>query len=187
MRRRWRSYTICLIKGHELSLVVRGVNMARKLQVEWQEDAEALGTLYRTEKDSQSRQRLHALWLIRQGKAMAETAEVLGIHYRTVQEWVSWYRQGGIDALLTHRHGGRRSHARRLSDAQEAGLKQKADAGEIHRIADGVQWAQETHQVDYTYWGMRHVFARLGVRQKVPRPRNPKASEADQAAWKKGG
>jgi len=161
--------------------------MARKLEIEWQDDVEPLGTAYRTAKDTQDRQRLQALWLIRQGKTMAETAEVLGVHYRTVQEWVSWYRQGGMDALLTHRHGGRRIHGRRLSDEQEAELKQTADAGEIHRIEDGVTWAQETHQVDDTSWGMRQVFARLGLRQQLPRPRNPKASEADQEAWKKGG
>ena len=161
--------------------------MARKLQIEWQDDAVALGAAYRAAKDTQCRQRLQALWLIRQGKPMAETAKVVGVHYRTVQEWISWYRQGGIEALLAHRHGGSRVHSRRLSAEQEAELKGNADAGEIHRIEDGVRWAQENHQVDYTYWGMRHVFARLGLRQKVPRPRNPKASEADQEAWKKGG
>lgn len=161
--------------------------MARKLQIEWQDDAEALGAAYRAAKDTQSRQRLQALWLIRQGKPMTETAKIVGVHYRTVQEWVSWYRQGGIEAFLARRHGGSRVHSRRLSAEQEAELKENADAGEIHRIEDGVRWAQENHQVDYTYWGMRHVFARLGLRQKVPRPRNPKASEADQEAWKKGG
>ena len=161
--------------------------MARKMQIEWQEDIEMLRAAYRTAKDGQGRQRMHAILLLRQGKTVAETAELLVVHYRTVQEWVSWYRQGGIEAVLSHRHGGSRSHARRLNKAQEAELKQKADAGEIHRIEDGVQWAQQTHQVGYTYWGMRHVFARLGLRQKVPRPRNPKASAVEQEAWKKGG
>jgi transposase len=161
--------------------------MARKLQIDWQDDAETLNTAYRTAKDKQDRQRLHALWLIRQGKSMAETAELLDVHYRTIQKWISWYRQGGTEAILAHRHGGSRHYQRRLSAEQEAELKAKADAGEIHRIEDGVQWAKEQHQVDYTYWGMRHVFARLGLRLKVPRPRNPKASDADQEAWKKGG
>jgi transposase len=165
--------------------------MARKLQVEWHEDAEALGALYRLEKDVQNRKRLHGLWLIRQGRAMTEVADIIGVHYRTVQEWVSWYRQGGVKAVKAHRHGGKRAQKRRLSAEQEtapSGLpKQKADAGEIRSIADGVLWAQESHQVHYTYWGMRYVFARLRLRHKVPRPRNPKASEAQQEAWKKGG
>jgi transposase len=161
--------------------------MARNLKIDWQDDVETLSAAYRNAKDAQDRQRLQALWLLRQGRAMAEIATIVGVHYRTVQKWVSWYRQGGIEAVVAHRHGGRRVHARRLSAAQEAELKQKADAGEMRRIEDGVVWAQATHQVGYTYWGMRHVFARLGLRRKVPRPRNPKASAAEQEAWKKGG
>jgi hypothetical protein len=50
--------------------------MARKLQIEWHEDAETLNAAYRKAKDGQDRQRLHALWLLRQGKSMAETAEL---------------------------------------------------------------------------------------------------------------
>ena len=161
--------------------------MARKLQIEWHEEADRLGTLYRAEKDVQNRRRLHALWLVRQGRAMTEVAAIVGVDYRTLQEWLAWYRQGGLAAVLHHRHGGERERESRLSAEQEAELKAKADAGEIRRIADGVRWAQETHQIEYTYWGMRYVFARLRLHLKVPRPRNPKASELEQEAWKKGG
>jgi len=164
-----------------------GDDMARKLQIEWQENAERLGALYRGEKDAQNRRRLHALWLVRQGRTMTEVAAILGVDYRTLQEWLAWYRQGGVAAVLKHRHGGERERERRLSAAQEAELKTKADAGEMRRISDGVRWAQETHQIQYSYWGMRYVFARLRLRLKVPRPRNPKASELEQEAWKKGG
>ena len=135
--------------------------MARDLKIEWQDEVATLGAAYRNARDPQDRQRLQALWLLRLGRSMAEAAAIVDVHYRTVQEWVSWYRHGGIEAILAHRHGGSRVHSRRLSAAQEAELKQKADAGEIRRIEDGVVWAQETHQVEYTYWGMRHVFARL--------------------------
>ncbi len=82
---------------------------------------------------------------------------------------------------------GERERERRLNAEQEAELKAKADAGEIRRIADGVRWVQETHQVQYTYWGMRHVFSRLRLRLKVRRPHNAKASEHEQADLEKGG
>ena len=49
-----------------------------------------------------------------------------------------------------------------------------------------MRWAREKWGVEYTYGGMRWVFARLGLRKKVPRPRCPQASEAEQEAWKKG-
>ena len=66
-----------------------------------------------------------------------------------------------------------------------AELKAKAEAGEIRTIQDGVDWAK-THDVAYTYWGMRGVFGRLGLKKKVPRPKSPQTSDEEQEAWKKG-
>ncbi len=160
--------------------------MARKLQIVWREDVEALERLYKQEKDHQNRTRLQALWLLRQGRPMTEVAPIVAVHYRTVQEWVSWYRRGGLAEVLAHRHGGHGGAKGRLTPEQEAGLVAKAEAGEIRTIWDGVRWAQEVHQVSYTYWGMRGVFDRLQLRKKVPRPKSPKASVAQQEAWKGG-
>jgi transposase len=160
--------------------------MAR-LEIEWQDSVKSLKQRYQAERNGQNRRRLHALWLLRQGRTLVEVCEIIGVHYRTMQEWLAWYRQGGIDEVVAHRHGGHSAQERRLSTEQEAELKRKADAGEIRSITDGVKWAQESYQVTYTYWGMRHVFHRLHLKLKVPRPRNPKASAEEQEAWKKGG
>jgi transposase len=157
-----------------------------RLQVEWQEDEATLKSLYQREKDHQNRMRLQALWYLRQGRTIGETAELLGVHYRTIQKWVAWYRQGGVTEVQSHRHGGSRPRERRLTSEQEAGLKVLAEAGKIRTIWDGVHWAEEEHGVTYTYWGMRGVFDRLELRKKVPRQRNPKASAKQQVAWKKG-
>ena len=89
--------------------------------------------------------------------------------------------------VLAHRHGGHGGAGRRLTPSQETELKAKAEAGEIRTLWDGVHWAQEAHGVKHTYWGMRRVFDRLGLKKKVPRPKSPKASAAQQEAWKKGG
>lgn len=161
--------------------------MARPINIEWHEQLTTLEKLYKNEKDVQNRMRLQALWLTRQDRPLTEVAEVVGVHYRTVQEWISWYRQGGLSEVLARHHGGHSGPARRLNAEQEAQLKGKADAGEIRSIADGVSWAIEEHDVRYSYWGMRHVFKRLDLKRKVPRPRNPKASTDEQEAWKKGG
>jgi len=161
--------------------------MAQKAQIEWQEDEQTLYQLYRQEKDYQNRTRLHALWLVRQGRTMKEAAQLVGVHHRTVQEWVSWYRQGDIAEVLSHRHGGHSGPKRRLTPEQEAELKAQAEAGELRTIWDGVAWAKQTQNVTYTYWGMRWVFERLDLRKKVPRSISPKASAEEQEAWKKGG
>jgi transposase len=160
--------------------------VARRLQIDWHEDEQTLYKLYKQEKDRQNRTRLQALWLLRQGRSMFEVATLVGVHYRTVQEWVAWYRLGGVTEVLRHRHGGHGGAERRLTPEQEAELKAKAAAGEIRTVQDAVDWAKTVHQVDYTYWGMRWVFARLELKKKVPRPKSPKASAEEQEAWKKG-
>lgn len=163
--------------------------MARPLRIDWQEDAATLRQMYKREKDPQTRTRLQALWLLRQQRPLSEVAATVGVAYRTVQRWLAWYRAGGLAAVRQRHHGGARGRGRRarLTPAQEAALWEQAVAGRLRTVWDGVHWVQATYQVSYTYWGMRGVFARLGLRLKVPRPRSPQASAAVQEAWKKGG
>jgi transposase len=161
--------------------------VARPFQIDWQEDEPTLYELYKQAKAYQNRSRLQALWLLRQGQPMSQVAEIVGVHYRTVQEWVAWYRQGGVTEVLGHWHGGHGGQARWLTSDQEAELKAKAAAGEIRTIQEGVEWVKQSYAVEYSYWGMRWVFDRLALRPKVPRPRSPQASVQQQEAWKKGG
>lgn len=160
--------------------------MAQRLQIEWQEDEATLKKLYLEEKDVQNRTKLQGLWQLRRGRTIAEVAEIVGKHPRTIQDWIAWYRQGGIVEVLRHRQGGLGGKQSWLSAEQMATLKAEASAGKLRCIQDGVQWAQEQCGVTYTYWGMRGVFERLDLRKKVPRPRNPQASAEQQEAWKKG-
>ena len=159
--------------------------MPHRVQVEWQEDAAELRELYQAERDHQNRTRLQALWHLRQGRTLGEVADVVGKHPRTIKDWVAWYRVGGIAEVRRHRHGGHNSIEPRLTGAQQDELKALSEQGEIRTVWDGVHWAKE-QGVTYTYWGMRHVYERLELKKKVPRPRNPKASAQDQEAWKKG-
>ncbi len=161
--------------------------MGRHVQIEWQEDEATLKQRYLDAKDAQDRTRLQAFWLLRGGRTIGEVAGIVGRHPRTVQDWVAWYRQGGLAEVLRHRNGGHGGKGARLTPTQSQALVAAASAGEVRSIHDGLHWAQEHHQVQYTYEGMRHVFGRLGLRKKVPRPRNPKARAEEQAAWKKGG
>ena len=159
--------------------------MARPFEVAWQEDEATLYELYKQERDHQNRTRLQALWLLCSGRKLQEVADTLGVHYRTLQSWVDWYRQGGIAEVVAHRHGGEGGTQPLLNQEQAAQLLKKARTGELRSISDGVRWVEE-YGVFYSYWGMRHVYERLGLKKKVPRPKSPKASEEAQAAWKKG-
>lgn len=161
--------------------------MARHLQLQWQEDEATLKRMYLKAKTPRHRIRLHALWLLRQGKTIGQVAQLVGVHPRTVQDWIAWYRRGGIEEVLRHCQGGEHRVRSRLSAQQLQALKQASTCGQIRTVWDGVRWVRERYGVAYSYGGMRKVFGRLGLSKKVPRARHPKACEEAQDGWKKGG
>lgn len=52
-------------------------------------------------------------------------------------------------------------------------------------VAEVAAWVERQWGIHYTYWGMRHVLQRLGLK-KAPRPLAAKASLPVQQAWKRG-
>ena len=159
--------------------------MGRHWQCEWQHSEEEFFQAYHQSTDPHVRTRLQALWHLRGGRSLQEVAALTGVAYRTVQTWVGWYRQRGMNGVTQRRQGG--GGVAKLSDDQAKALKAQADTGAFRTRWDAIQWVQKQYGITYTYWGMRHVFARVRLNKKVPRPQNPKASVADQTAWKKGG
>jgi transposase len=159
--------------------------MGRPVRVAWGEDAATLGALYRAERDYQIRPRLQALWLVRQGRGVRETAAVVGTHERTVQQWLAWYRQAGLAGVRAHRRQGP-GKAAWLSAEQQAALVAEAAKGVFYTAQDAVNWVHEQFGVAYRLKGMYRLLARLQTQPKVPRPFNPNASPEQQAAWKGG-
>ena len=53
---------------------------------------------------------------------------------QTIQNWIAWYRLGGVEEVLGRRHGGFRDGGRRLSPEQEQQLKGQAEQGKIRTI-----------------------------------------------------
>src|SRR5436190_1762872 len=137
----------------------------------------ALRRAYREEADGEVRTRLHGLWLLRRGQRLDEVAEVVGVHPRTVQRWVQWYRRGGAAAV----------QASWLRAEQQAAVVEQAATGAFHTAADARQWISDHFLVSYRPKGIYRLLKRLECRPKVPRPIHEKANLAEQAAWKKGG
>lgn len=158
----------------------------RPLVVNWHEDAGTLGELYRRERDGQVRPRLQALWLVRQGRSLVDVAAVVGVHYRTVQDWLRWYRQGGLGAVRAHRRAGR-GRAPWLTAEQQAALVAHAATGAVFTATDAQQWIVDRFGVHYRRNSLYGLLKRLGCRPKVPRPYNPRSTPAEQTHWKKGG
>jgi transposase len=158
----------------------------RPLRITWQDDIATLEEAYRRERDYQLRPRLHALWLVRQGHGLREAAALVGVDETSVQRWVHWYRRDGLAAGRGHRRTGP-GRVGWLSGEQLEHMAEAAATGQFRTAAEAVDWVAKEYGVRYRRGGMYSLLHRLRWRPKVPRPRNPKASDAEQAAWKKGG
>jgi len=159
----------------------------RKLVIGWavEDDAASLRARYRRERRPDVRPRLHGLWLLRTGRSAREVARVLGVHERTVQRWIGWYRVGGL-AAVTGRHAGGQGAPSFLTAEQREALAAEVATGRFRTAAEIRRWAAETWGVAYTEGGMYALLARLKCAPKVPRPIHDKADAVAQARRKKG-
>ena len=137
--------------------------IGRPFQMDWdpEDTPEALRAAYRAQQDTMLRTRLHALWLLRSGRRMREVASVLGIHYRTLQKWVSWYRTGGVEEVLSHRMKGL-GQLRFLSEEQERELTEEVGSGRFRTGGEVREWIESEYGVSYTQGSVYSLLARLG-------------------------
>jgi transposase len=161
--------------------------MGRRLQLEWHESESELKQRYQREKRAERRTRLQALWLLRQGKRVADVAEALGVNYRTVQDWVGWYRRGGLSEVSRRVRGHQaRGQPAYLTRLQQRALVARVKLGDFKTVWEVRQWVEARWGIGYTYAGMWELMTRLRLGLKIPRPQAEKASLAAQAQWKKG-
>ena len=161
--------------------------MGARLTVDWQESIEELKHHYQKEVHPQRRTRLQALWQLHQGRRIRDVLDLTGASYRSVQQWLRWYRQGGLSEVLRrvvgHQAKGKKPYLNRL---QQRALVAKVQQGESRTVWDVVQWVQDRWGVSYTYKGMYTLMKGHGLGLKVPRPHSERADGQQQAAWKKG-
>lgn len=161
--------------------------MGRHVQIEWQESEAELKQMYRQEKHPQRRSRLQALWLLRQGKTMSEISPLIGVHYRTMQRWVAWYREGGVSEVLKRTPGhaapGRKSY---LSSIQQKALLAQVARGRFHSVWEVLDWVEQRWGVRFRPGGMYDFLDRHDASLKVPRPRATQSTPELQEQWKKG-
>ena len=161
--------------------------VGRPFQVDWdpEDTPEDLRAAYRAQQDTMLRTRLHALWLLRSGRRMREVSTVLGVHYRTLQRWVSWYRKGGVEEVLSHRMKGL-GQPRFLSPDQERELTEEVASGRFRTGGEIREWIESEYGVSYTPGSVYSLLARLGCSPRVPRGLHEKADVGVQESWKRG-
>ena len=161
--------------------------IGRPFVVDWhpEDTPEALKAAYRAERDPMLRTRLQGLWLLRSGRQMGEVSSVVGVHYRTVQQWVSWYRKGGVGEVLSHRMKGL-GQPRFLSESQERELTEEVESGRFRTAGEIREFIESEYGVSYRPGSVYSLLARLGCSPRVPRGLHEKADLKKQESWKKG-
>jgi transposase len=159
----------------------------RSFVLAWRETdtSDEMKAAYLAEHDCALRSRLHALWLLRSGKSLGGLAAVLGVHYRSVHRWVAWYRQGGLEAVRSHRMGGVGQVAFLAAEAQ-AGVAAEVATVRFRTAAEIRDWIAEKYEASYTVGGVYSLLALVQRNPKVPRRINPKADLDEQEVWKRG-
>ena len=161
--------------------------MGRKLQVEWQETASELQSLYHQEKHVARRTRLFALWHLRTGKKQKAVAEMMGISLRILERWVAWYREGGLAVVLKRIKGHHvQGVSSKLTLVQQKALVARVLMGDFRTVWDVIEWVQARWGVTYRYQGMYSLMRKHDLTLKVPRPYSEKANKYQQEQWKKG-
>jgi transposase len=159
----------------------------RPFEVAWRESdtPEALKGTYQRECNPEVRTRLHGLWLLRRGWHLSMVAEAMGTHYRSVQRWVAWYREGGLPEVMRHRMGGP-GRQPLLSPEEEIQVSAAVATGRFRTAWEIRDWIAQQYGASYTLGGVYNLLKRLKCSPKVPRPVHTKPDRQVQAAWKKG-
>lgn len=164
-----------------------GEMRGRPFVVEWHEEdtPEALKAAYQGERAPELRTRLHGLWLLRCGWRLPSVAEAVGVHYRSVQRWVGWYRSGGTAEVLSHKMGGKGQIPFLTEPAREQ-VAEEVARGRFRTGWEIREWIAQQYGVSYTIGGIYSLMGRLKCSKKVPRPVHAKADRQQQEEWKKG-
>ncbi len=139
---------------------------------------------YRRERGVAARRRLQALWLVHTGEGVAEAAKQAGVGQRTVERWLGWYRQEGLDRVLERVPGcGGKGSQPKLGREQ---LEQLAGSGTFRTYWEAADWVRSRYGVTYSYNGIWGLLSRLRIHPKVPRPVAEQADHGRRRRSKRG-
>jgi transposase len=158
----------------------------RPFEVAWRESdtPEALKEAYQRERDPEVRTRLHGLWLLRCGWSLGMVAEAMGTHYRSVQRWVAWYREGGLPEVRGHKMGGP-GRQPLLRPEEEMQVSDAVVMGRFRTAWEIQDWIAQQYGTSYTLGGVYSLLKRLKRASKVSHRVHAKTNRPVKVAWKK--
>jgi transposase len=161
--------------------------MSGLTHIEIQESAEELETLIRQQNNARLKERLQALYMIKnQGISVCAIAKILGKHRSTLQRWLADYRETGIETMLEF--GVSSGRTRVIPDWAVESLKKQLEQPEIGFAGyKQIQhWLGSVLGIEAEYATVHNLVRyQLKAKLKVPRPRNRKQDADKLEAFKK--
>jgi transposase len=156
-------------------------------KLEIKESEAELKQLLRAQKSASDKERIHLLYLLKSQKAQTvqDAAGVLGRNRVTLQEWMSRYREGGLENLLHTKP--RTGRPRAIPEWAARALENRLQEPEgFNSYGEICQWLETQLNIRATYSTVyKLVHDRLKASPKVARPHSERQSELQKEAYKK--
>ena len=152
---------------------------------------ESLDELYSRlhgERKAEVKRRIYMLVLIKEGKCSTRkgVAKRIGVHRNTINDWLSKYELGGLDALVQIKSPGAPSGQRSLPESILAAVKERLS--EVTGFGSYVKlqrWLKEIHSFSIRYSTLHRIVRYvLKAKLKVPRRSHEKRNDAEEAAFR---
>jgi transposase len=130
--------------------------------------------------------RIKMLRLLKGGayRSQLQLTEVLGYSSRQLGRWWKTYQRDGLDALLEYQRPSGR--AERITEEALEALEEEMKQGSISTLREARNFLAERFSIHYEgVSGLSRLFKRHHTKLKTGRRRHRKASEEQQAAFKK--
>lgn len=139
------------------------------------EEVEIIQKERRKNKNKNIEKKLWALELRYEGLKNPQIAEKIGVHEKTVSEWVCSFKKIGISAITENRYKGNR---RNLSIEEELEIlseyEDRANKGEIIEVSELKKKYEEKLGRELSQGHIYRILKRLGWRKVMPRSKHPK-------------
>lgn len=146
--------------------------MARKAEIKIAEGIDELKKLLAKQSNRKSRQRLKGLIEVKKqpSRSRLELAQYLGVGKRTLEKWLSIYKQEGLEGIVLVKP--RRKGSSVITEEIHDALEQRVHSQEATFLGyrDVHQWVQEEYGIQISYfWLRRYLIGRFGTKVKSTR------------------
>ncbi|VAW82411.1 hypothetical protein MNBD_GAMMA12-2023 [hydrothermal vent metagenome] len=146
--------------------------MGKRAELSIKESLSTLKALKKNQRILRKEKRVYALICIKESKfeTRKQLASYLGVNLRSLDKWISQYKQFGIEDLLLSRP--RRKGSKIITNQIHQGLEKRVndESNPLRGYWDAQRWVKEQYDVEVKYHRIREYLIQH-FKTKVKRPR----------------